>query len=83
MAILVGVGSCIYLSVSNQLNVPAFLSALPFVTGAGSLTRSVFLGGLTGILYGILVGLGGVVISSLYNFFSGLFGGVDITLQER
>ena len=83
VGVLIGVAGGIYLALQNDLKIPPVLLNLPFLVGVAPAARAVFLGGVTGAFYGVLVGAGGYVIATAYNFFSSLFGGLDITLDER
>jgi len=81
--VLIGVVSCVFLSLEGDLKIPAMVLSLPFVESAQGVVRDVFLGTMSGVFYGVIGGLACVVMTAVYNFFSSLFGGVDITLDEH
>ncbi|MBI2870684.1 MAG: DUF3566 domain-containing protein [Candidatus Omnitrophica bacterium] len=81
--ILLGVIGGIFLASANRLEVPAVLANLPFIAGAAKATRVIFLGGITGVMYGLILGLGSALSALIYNIFASLFGGIDVTLNEK
>jgi uncharacterized membrane protein len=80
---LIGAIVCIYLALEDKLEIPIFLNSLPFLGGTETVLRNIFLGGVTGILYGALLGLSLTASALIYNFLSSLFGGVDMKFDER